>query len=408
MEDLNLFPDQKTPSRPIGLTFGESGELASDNQEVTLVGHLPVEGNSLGPYERYTVQNSGDPDAAFAELEDITGGEDSELTKMVIAAINANRVASEGATSFPRLHVIGIANGRPDFGPANEAMKEADRYKTEYLVSPYDFSVDSNRNLLRDQAIAMSSGLRTDNRQFGTFGVAFNRSIEDFADFPAMDKYNMILAYLRDTGAGDLAPDLSIAECAAKVAARLASRLPPFNPMDSVSVGDLAVPKKKKDWLTIGGAMESEALLNKGILPLYSRPDGYSAFVRTVTTRISTDDSATPNTYSYIDVQDFNVLFYWRRAQYERFAQRDWKERKASEKTAGDYLGELIKLGDAFQDGGMFQNMDKLAPLFKVGRSTTDRSKFLSRTPVNVIPGLHGLGNNTVAGTFFDTISLGG
>jgi len=156
----------------------------------------------------------------------------------------------------------------------------------------------------------------------------------------------------------------------------------------------------------VGAGLESEAVLNKGYTPLWVTPNGEVAFVRTVTGRLSTDGSGDAPVTAYYDVQDFQVLYFWRKTLYTRFSQPDFKQRKASAGAAQDVKSEAIRLATAFEDQNMFQAVGLLAKQFKVERNISDRHRFDVLTPVNVIPGLHVIATNVRATTEFDTVTI--
>ena len=130
------------------------------------------------------------------------------------------------------------------------------------------------------------------------------------------------------------------------------------------------------------------------------------AFVRTVTGRLSADGSGSPVVTAYYDVQDFQVLYFWRKTVYTRLSQPDFKRRKASATTAREILAELIRLAREFENQNMFQAVSQLSKQFQVERSSSDRHRFDVKTPVNVIPGLHVIATNIEATTEFDELSI--
>ena len=67
---------------------------------------------------------------------------------------------------------------------------------------------------------------------------------------------------------------------------------------------------------------------------------------------------------------------------------------------------ELIRLAQQFESQQAFQNVKNLAKQFKVERSASDRHRFDTFTPVNVIPGLAVVANNTQASTDGDALSI--
>lgn len=398
---ISTLPDQKTPARPVEITFaGETG-TPSANQEVCLIGHAASGFAASGLYVVKTISNSGDADAAKTEAE-TKFGVGSELSKMVVAAVKANIVTGR----FVQLKAIALAAADLDFGPADEALTAVDRVKAEFVVSPYDGQDDSLRDDIKGLAAGMSAPQRPSNNQFGTFGVVFNREETDPSLLDKFDTQFVIGVWLPDTSVGGDAPAYSIGEMAAAAAAMMAGNGAPFNPLDAETINGIAAPVKQSDWITVGFGLESEVALNQGWTPLNVKPNGEVSFVRTVTGRISPDGSGSPVVTAYYDVQDFQVLYFWRKTVYTRLAQPDFSHRKASIDTADDILSELLRLAGIFQDQQMFQAVNQLAKQFVVERATSDRSRFNVLTPVNVIPGLHVIATNVVATTEFDSLSI--
>lgn len=397
---LTSIGDARTPGRPIEVTFGADTGQPDANQELLLIGHAAPGGGTVAAYTPTTINNSGDAAAARTEATTKFGSSGCELALMVVAAINANA----GGSTFPVIKCIPLAStDSGTFGASDAALSAALNVKAEFIVSPYDGVSGTLRDKLKTHVQTVSGAQRVANNQFGSFGVVFNRSTVDPASLPTPDTQFIVPVWLRDTGTSGDAPAYSIGEMAAAAAARMASNLIPFNPLDGVSLGGVAAPAKQSDWPSVGDSAESETALDRGWTPLYVKPNGEVAFVRTITSRISADGSGSPEVTSYYDVQDFQVLYYWRKTLYTRFSQPDFR-RKASAATARLLKSELIRMAKAFEDQNMFQAVDLLAKKFQVQRATTDRHAFEFKTPVNVIPGLHRIKGNIEATTEFDAI----
>ncbi len=399
---LTSLGDRRTPSRPVEIAFAPETGLPSDTQELMLVGHR---GNSAASgasgYPNYTVvqiANVADVTACSGEVA-TKFGDGSELAKMVLAAVRAN----EAGGTHPAIKAIPLAFADADFGAADAALTAAKRAKAEYLVSCYAGESSTLRTKLFDAATVMSGPDRTSNNQFGTFGVVHIRAVTDPSTLPSPDTYNGIVTWMPDTGSGLNAPAYSVGEIASAAAAMMASNGIPFNPLDNVTIPGVAAPALDTDWITVGPGLESEVALVLGITPLRVKANGEVAFVRTVTTR--TTFNGTP-VNSYYDVQDFNVLFFWRKTVYTRASQPDFTNVKASLAAAKDFKSEMIRLANVFETEGMFQAVNQLAKDFAVERSETDRSTFECLIPVNVIPGLHNILVRVEAGTQFDSFTV--
>lgn len=398
---LTSIGSQKTPGRPVEITFAAETGLPSDLQEVLLIGHAASGIAASALYTVQTITNSGDVTAASGEVA-TKFGDGSEIAKMVLAAIKANA----GSSSLPQLKAVALASTDTDFGTSDVALTAASKVKAEYLVSCYDLTDATLRDKLKATALLMSGAQRVHNNQFGTIGVAVNRSVTDPSLLPAADTQFLCGVWLRDTGTSSNAPAYSIGEVAAASAAKMASNIAPFNPLNDVTIQNLAAPKLASDHITVGAALESEACLAKGVTPLFVKPNGEVAFVRTVTARLSADGTGTPLVTAYYDIQDFNVLYFFRKTIYTRFSQPDFKQRKLNDETAREAKSEVIRLMTAFEDSGMFQAVSKLAKLVQVERNISDRHRLDIKIPVNVIPGLAVVAVNIEAGTQFDVISV--
>lgn len=398
---ISNLPDQKTPGRPVEITFAADTGTPSANQEVLLIGHAATGIDAGNLYEVLTVDNSGDDTSAADEMDTKLGG-DCELKAMVLAAIRANKVTGR----FVQLKIVPLASSDTAFGAADIALTNIDRVKAEFVVSPYDGQDDTLRGKLKTLTSGMSAPTRVDNNQFGTMGVVFNRTETDPANLTKFDTQYLIGVWMPDTGAGLNAPAYTIGEMAAAAAALIAGNPAPFNPLDDVTLNEVAAPLITSDYITVGFGRESEVALNQGWTPLKVKANGEVAFVRTVTGRLSADGSGTPVVTSYYDVQDFQVLFFWRKTMFTRYSQPDFKQRKASTATAQEIKAEAIRLAKLFEEQQMFQAVDQLAKQFVVERQSSDRSRFNLLTPVNVIPGLHVIATNVQATTEFDVLTV--
>lgn len=390
---LTSIGQQKTPGRPIEITFAADTGFPSDSQPVLLIGH--AEDGTTGTNTVIVINNSGDLAAASGEATAKFGAE-SELTKMVVAAVKAN----SGSSTYPLLKVCPLADAETTIPVA--AQTAIARTQASFIVTPYDLQTDSaNRTILKNLAQLMSGAQRTDNNQFGSFGVGANQSESNPSDLFLFDTQFLIGCWLPDTD-----PTYSLGEIAAACAAKMAGNGVPFNPLDDITVIGIPAPENSEEWITVGAGLESESCLNQGWTPLFVKPNEEVAFVRTVTGRISADGTGSPPVASYYDVQDFQTLYFWRKTLWTRFSQPDFKQRKASQAAAVEIKSEAIRLAVNFQDNNMFQAVQQLAKEFIVERNASDRSRFDFKTPVNVIPGLHVIAGNIVATTAFDTITV--
>lgn len=398
---LTSIGDQKTPGRPTEITFAAETGVPSALQEVLLIGRKDAASGTAATGTVVTINAVSDTEAATTEAN-AKFGEGSELAKMVIAAVKANAAVSR--SNFPALKCVALPSTATDFGTGDAALVAAKRVKAEFVVSPFDGMDDTLVGKLKDACAEMSGAQRVHNNQFGTIGVAANMDTVDPADLSSPDTQFLSLVALRDTGEDDDAQAYSLGELAAAHAAVLAGNPAPFVPVNDFVIGGLVAPALQSDWYSIGGGLESETVLGNGWTPLKVKPNGDVAIVRSRTTRITSNGTTAVG--AYYDVQDFQVLYLWRKTVYTRLSQPDLLNVKASEETAVQVKSELIRLAQAFQEQSMFQAVDQLAKKFVVQRSTSDRHRFDVFTPVNVIPGLHVVATNVAATTEGDTLSI--
>ena len=368
-----------------------------------MLGHAPSGVNADLLYEVYDVVNFASPSAAQTELETLLGG-DCELVDMVVAGINANVVTNQ----FCPISIIPLKSTDTDFGNGTNAAFAAlnQSLEVEFLVSCYDGMSNTLTRALIAQAALMSGPQRVSNQQFGTMAVAFNRSTLSPGSLTKYDSQYFVGVWMPDsTTSGANAPAYTVGQSAAAAACAMAGNLAPFNPLDGVVINALNPPYLSSDYVSVGYGLESETALLAGWTPLQVTQDDTVAFVRTITARLTLNGEGSTVT-SYYDVQDFQVLYYWRKTLYTRFSQPDFSQIKASVNTAQNLLAEMIRLAKVFEDQTMFEAVDQLAKQFVVQRDSVDRSRFDVLTPVNVVPGLHIIATNVVATTEYDSISI--
>ena len=230
-------------------------------------------------------------------------------------------------------------------------------------------------------------------------GVAANMSVADPAGLDSPDTQYLTLAWFKNS-----APAITVGELAAAYAAVLAGNVSPFVPVNGYVLGGIDAPDAESDRITVGAGLESETALTAGWAPIKVKPNGDVAIVRSVTTRITTNGVVAAG--AYYDVQDFQVLYFWRKTLYTRFNQTDFTNAKASVDKARAAKSEAIRLAQIFEDNEMFKSVSELAKQFTVAVNASDRHRFDVVTPVNVIPGLHVIATTVRAGTQFDTITI--
>lgn len=401
---------QKTPARPVEITFAASLGLPNPNQTIAIIGHLGSATGLVSAYHVITVSNVADPLAASGECS-AKFGVNSELGLMVLRAVQANA----GGSSFPQIVAVGLQPGDTDWGSGASllALNALNKTECEFIVSPYDGQSQALTLSLIGQAKLFSGATRVQNAQYGTVGVAFNRSATDPSTLFKYDTQYLSPQWLRDTtpasglpAMGFVGPSYSVAESAAACAGFIAGNAVPFNPLDNAVIGGIVAPSNPADWISVGGGLESEVALNQGWSPLRVLPNLSVAFVRTITARLSVNGDGVTQVSDYIDVQDFQVLYFFRKTIAARFNQPDFTARKVSTQTGQDIKSETIRLASLFETQNMFQAVAQLAPQFQVQVNASDRSRFDVFIPVNVIPGLHVIATNVQAGTQFDVVTV--
>lgn len=399
---LTNIPNYKTPSRPIEITFDSNFAQPDSIQTIMILGHFDVDTPiTTLPYTEYIITNISSVPNVTAEVTALFGAT-AEISLMIIAAVTAN----VGSSSFPLIKAMGLEEADTDIPQAAKDVLDVTTYN--FLVSPYDADDTASRDELKTIVQAVSAADRTDMFQFGAFGMMFNRSVTDFTTLDTPDTQYLGLSILRDTGIDDDAPALSAAEICAMYSAKVASRLFPFNPLNGEIINGIVPPKKMSDWITVSGTGDSEVILRKGWTPLGVFPSGTVYITRSVTTRITDNGSAlNPEVGEpYVDIQDFQVLYFLRKTLHARFSRSDFKQSKASNDTAIRIKGEVIKILKSFEDQGAVQNVDELSKKVKVERNISYRSRYDIFAPVNVIPGLHQVGTNIQATTEGDLLLL--
>lgn len=404
---LTTIGQQKTPSRPVEIALGAEDSLPSDLQRLLLIGAMGLTGGPSGggsvsgtslPYTLVQLVSVASVAAASGEVA-TKFGDGSQLAKMVLAAVRAN----EANSVHPTIECVTLPQGAVDFGPADAALTvAAQQSKADLRVSPFDGNGATLRNKLSAHCALVSGAQRTSNGQYGSTGVVANYSVTDPATLPAPDTQYLMAVWFRDTGSNPY----SLAELAAACGARAAGQGVPFNPLDSTTIDGVTAPVSTSNWISVGAGLESETALNKGWTPLRVKPNGDVAFVRTITTRITVDADGVTAVNSYYDLQDFQVLYYFRKTVATRFSQVDFTNVKASEDKARNAKGEIVRMMQAFEDDQMFQAVAQLAKLVVVERNATDRSRFDVFIPVNVVPGLHVIATRIEAGTLFDSFTV--
>lgn len=388
---------QLTPANPVDVLLGPNENLANVANTLVLIGSMgPTGGPSGGgtasgnqvPYTAVSIANVASVTAASGEVG-TKFGNNSVIANMVLAAVTALAPGS----NFPPITAIPLPQGATGFGTALTVVLDK-LPSVEFVATQFDANDSVNRPLLIAEVTAMSGAQRTSNNQFGTFAVMANTTQATVSSLPQPSVQFFVGVYLYDSSGNPY----SVGQIAAATAAIMAANPVPFNGLDNVVVPGVSAPVNMNDWISVGGGLQSELILEQGFTPLRVLPNGTVAFVRTITSRL--------NTAVYLDVQDFQVLYYFRDVVATRFSQPDFVNQKASALEAASAKGEIIGLMQTFEDQGMFEGVSELAKQVIVQTNPVQTSRFDVYVPVTVVPNLHEIATDVVAGTQFDQFSV--
>jgi phage tail sheath gpL-like len=395
---LTNIGNRKTPSTPIEITFGAQ-PTATGVKVATLLGHRAASGGTGTNYQVHQVQNVGDPTAAKTEVDSLAGT-GSEIGKMVEAFVKGNSAVA-GRANFPPMRVVLLPSSETGFGPADEALEAVKLLRSDLLVSPYDANDAVTRNKLRDFAALLSGPDRDLQGQFGSHCVIASLKASATSLVYNIDNQFVIVPWLQDTA---VTPAQPVALVAAASAAVLLQNAFPYLPLGDFELGGILPPASMSDRIEAGPFSLSELALAAGLCPLKVDASGRVKFIRTVTTRVTTDGSI-PAT-AYFDYQDLSVLNDFREDCFKRINAPDLKPKKASVNTAKLIKDEILRIAKAYESAEAFQRVNELAKEFKVQPSATSRGRFDFKIPVNVVPGLYVVAGNIEATTKFDEFTL--
>lgn len=181
----------------------------------------------------------------------------------------------------------------------------------------------------------------------------------------------------------------------------------PYNPLQGMILGGLIPPQISADWIAINPNGSSEAALVAGLSPLNIQPSGTVAYIRTRTSY--TLNGLAPVT-AYFDWQDLVALNDYREEIFLVTQNPPFNNNpggtKASAANAALLNDEAIRVAQQFEDIGMFQGVQTLAPLFQVVASQTSRGRYDCYFPINVLPGLFVIAGNIQAQSVLGNFTL--
>lgn len=378
----------------------ESTSLQSAQNTLVIIAHKAATGGTASAYVPYSVQNAADPSLVVAELATQFGA-NSEISTMVVAAINAVLNSNLSTIAYPPIVVLPLAYADTS-SSLNATLQAQLSLSAPFIASCYAGTDSAALTAVDGFVRAISGDSRGVNGQFGSF--AFMGMIGSLSTCSAVatgEAYQGLLFPWLIDSAGT--PANSVQKMAAATAAVSAANGLPFMPMTDVIVGGLVPPVAMSDWHT-GGDSGTEALgLAAGLIPLMSGTNGKVTISRTVTSARRV--SGTPDA-DYFDLQDWQVLYYLRLLAYNLAQQPQFKIAKASDATAKALLSAIIDQckileGSDFQ---MLQYVDKLLSQFAYTRSAQNRAAFIYTIPVNVVPIFANKGINIIGTNSFDVL----
>lgn len=399
---LTGIGSRRTPGVPIEITYAPFDGLPLDTARVVIIGREDAGATGTKAVETPTViTNFIDKAAAFAEAGGYFGVS-SELALAVFAFLDT----IEGGAFFPRITCVSVAyNADVTLADITDALAAIENIPADFIVIPQPWEDATSMALLKSHVIAQSAASRSDDQMFGTIGVT--GSLEpDTATAVAASTYdsrNLVLGLLRHTTPTGLTTPAALASM---LCARIAANPLPFNPINKQSV-PIAAPTAESDWIDQGFNGTAETLLAAGITPFSTDRDGNVRIIRSVTSaKTQNETTGGPAIQTYFDVQDIQVLHFYRRALWTRLNQTDFVNAKFTDQKAAEVRSAAIHMASLFEDKGMFQRVRELAPFFQFERNLSDRTRMDFKIPVNVVPGLHSLAGNIEAGVRFDVLSV--
>jgi phage tail sheath gpL-like len=388
---------RKTPGTPLEITYSANPNVASDQQRILLVGReVSAAFGGVMDTPKRLIDNI-DPVAAKAEVVAEHG--DGEIADMVEDYVTLlNLIGS----IYPTVDYAAL-----DFNADNTALTldtllaNIDLGVYEWIVIPIPVSVTAEITKLKNHCIAVSQATRTDNGQYGTIGIA--ASFTDAASLAAENIFDSrLLSFCNFVKTGITETQGQIA---AQYAAWQSARTVPFN---SVNKKNLLVTPSADETEWIGTTLTggTEAILDAGYTPLGSDRYGNVRIVRSVLSVTTQDEtSGGPAVSSYYDTEDQVILHYYRRSLWTRLNQPDFQNVKNSDERRRAIKTAAVNIASIFEDLGMFQRVEELAPFFLVEQNAIDRHRSDFSIPVNVLPNLQIIAGRIDATTRFDVLT---
>jgi len=372
--------------------------LTTADNDLVLIGLAASSGATATLGAPVYIDSYGDPVAALSECN-LKFGTNSQLGEMVVAAINGVLFSNQTNKVYPKIRCIPLVSTATSTDLAT-ALANNLTVPMPYLAVSFPGTDATALTALKNHLTAISGEDRGKNGQFGSFGFLGLDGSTSIATAQGLSGASELLCFpwLRDTA---VTKANKIHVVTAAYAALCASVGVPFLPLTDIVVGGLIPPVSISDWHTDGDTGTAALGLSAGVVPLMSKSDGTVAVSRSITSRRPI--SATEET-AYFDLQDWQVLYYFRKSCFVAASQTQFKISKASVQKAEALNSEFIKIAKDFEALEMFQYVDRLVSEFTFTRQVQNRAAFVYQLPVNVIPGFANKGIELVGTTKYDSV----
>jgi phage tail sheath gpL-like len=376
----------------------EADTLVTADDSLVLIGNMAATGSTATALVPMIIDNFGDKVAAQVEV-DAKFGAGSQLGEMVIAAIQGVAESDLAERAFPKITCIPMISTSVSTDLA-AALAANLTLPMPYVVTPFPGTDTTGLNSLKAHLNSISADDRGRLGQFGSFGYMALDGLTAAATAAglAAATEKVCMPWLRD---GAVTKANKIHAVSAAYAAVCASLGVPFLPLDGVKIGGIVAPAAQSDRHTPGDAGTEALGLSAGIVPLMSNLDGSISISRSLTTRRPT---AAIEETAYFDMQDWQVLYFFRKNCFAASSEETFRRAKASVTKAKALNSRFLKIAKDLETLEMFQHVDLLAGEFVFARSLTNRSAFVFSAPANVIPGFHNKGVELIGTTKFDQV----
>lgn len=370
-----------------GASFSVTTQGADEAEVGTATTGVPIQ-----------IENLGDLTALATEVA-AKFGSGSEVGEMVLAAANGTAFSDLDPILTPPVKAIPLADDETDI---TTVLSNNSSIPMPFAAISFPLTDATNRDAFKDHLVAISGSDRGSNGQFGSFG--FIHTDSDLATVTPLAegvaRQEVVIPWLRDL---ETTKKNKTHEVAAASCMLCAANIAPFLPLNDRKIGGLEAPEDTSDHHTPGDAGTIAVGLESGLMPLYVDNGGNVKISRSVTAsrRVSSVEDA-----SYYDLQDWQVLYLYRKNAYNLSQQPRYKNAKGTLEKAKRFRSELINIAKDLENLEMLQFVQELADQFTFRRDATNRHAFIFEVPVNVIPGFHNKGIGVIGTTQFDLITV--